>query len=232
MIRTHEFNAAWWGGPVGLVDDVTALLEAPAKEREESLAAYEWVELRMPLAEAPVARIARCGFFQADTQIRFRIACNRVPATPSLAHLSVERASLHPFVLDGAGVAPFPHERFRHLPAIEGQRLHDRYVTWANQELRAAPEWCLQLRSEGVVQGWFLAHPADGGLNLELAMLHRQASLSGMYLYQRALVEYAALGARVGQARFSIENTAVLNIYARLGAQFLPPVGIWLWTRR
>jgi hypothetical protein len=63
-------------------------------------------------------------------------------------------------------------------------------------------------------------------------MLHRAATVSGMYLYQRAIVEYARLGARVGYARFSVENTAVHNIYARLGAQFLGAVGVWFWVRR
>jgi hypothetical protein len=37
---------------------------------------------------------------------------------------------------------------------------------------------------------------------------------------------------RLGEARFSIENRSVHNIYARLGAIFLEPTGCWLWTAR
>jgi len=154
-----------------------------------------------------------------------------VEGGPSLDTLDVTRASDEPFAIAAEDVAAFTHERFRHLPGITPERLAERFALWAREELAAAPEWCLRVTSGGATQGWFLSHKASDGLHLELAMLHRDARISGVYLYRRALVAYAALGARVGLARFSVENTPVLNIYASLGAQFLPPIGIWLWTR-
>jgi hypothetical protein len=214
VIREHRFNSEWWGGRVGIVEG----LEWEGREQ------FDWVELRAELATAPLEKIAKAGFFQVDTQLPFRIALNRVPETPSLAALQIERA---PFEIDE--IAPFAHERYRYLPGMTEERLTKRYANWAAAQLQTHPQWCVRIASGGKPQGWFLSQMTEEGLNLELAMLHRTATISGALLYQKALVEYARLGARVGYARFSVTNTAVLNIYAQLGARFLPPVGTWLW---
>lgn len=216
MIREHRFNSRWWGGRVGIVEG----LDLEGREQ------FDWVELRAELATAPLERIAGAGFFQVDVQLPFRIALARVPETPSLAALQVERA---PFSIEADHVAPFAHERYRYLPGMTEERLTKRYAEWAAAQVEQHPEWCLRVTSGGKTQGWFLSQMTAEGLNLELAMLHRSATISGALLYQKALVEYAKLGARVGYARFSVTNTAVLNIYAQLGARFLPPVGTWLW---
>lgn len=231
MIRDHAFNSAWWGGPVGIVDDVERFADAGVDERLNALRQFEWVELRAQLTTAPLRQIAAAGFFQADTQVLFRIACQRVPATESLEGLAIERASDMPFRIEPDELATFEHERYRHLPAMDHSRLTDRYARWADHQLRTSPEWCLRVVARGLVQGWFLSQMTGAGLNLELAMLSREATISGMYLYQRCIVEYARMGARVGHARFSVENTPVLNIYSRLGAQFLSPLGTWLWVK-
>jgi hypothetical protein len=216
MIREHRFNSRWWGGRVGIVED----LDLEGREQ------FDWVELRAELASAPLERIAGAGFFQVDVQLPFRIALARVPETPSLAALQIERA---PFSIEADEVAPFAHERYRYLPGMTEERLTKRYAEWAAAQVEQHPQWCLRVTSGGKTQGWFLSQMTAEGLNLELAMLHRSATISGALLYQKALVEYAKLGARVGYARFSVTNTAVLNIYAQLGARFLPPVGTWLW---
>jgi hypothetical protein len=218
LIREHRFNSRWWGGRVGIVEDVADLSE---------LHQFDWVELRAELATAPLEKIARAGFFQVDTQLPFRIALQRVPETPSLAALQIERG---PFTIETQDVAPFAHERYRYLPGMTEERLTRRYADWAVEQVDQHPEWCLRVSSGGTTQGWFLSQMTEEGLNLELAMLHRSATISGALLYQKALVEYAKLGARLGYARFSVTNTAVLNIYAQLGARFLPPVGTWLWV--
>jgi hypothetical protein len=226
MIRNHEFHSRWWGAPVGVVDDL-GVLALPAAERERQLDAFAWVELRAPLHAADPLALARTGFAQIDTQIPFKIRINRVTGGPSLDELTVERG---PFTVDDA--APFGHERFRHLPGITDEKIAERFATWAAMQIESAPEWCLRIASGGATQGWFFSEMARDGLHLELAMLHREATISGAYLYRKSLLAYAALGAQIGTARFSVENTAVLNIYASMGAQFLAPFGIWLWTRR
>jgi hypothetical protein len=60
-------------------------------------------------------------------------------------------------------------------------------------------------------------------------MLAKDAVVSGMLLYHKACLEFAQRGHRLGEASFSVTNTAVHNIYAMLGARFLAPVGQWLW---
>jgi hypothetical protein len=79
------------------------------------------------------------------------------------------------------------------------------------------------------VQGWFLSQPAAAGLNLTLAATSRNARVSGFLLYEKSLAAYAAKGHRIGFASFSVTNTAVHNIYAKLGARFTAPIGIWFW---
>jgi hypothetical protein len=60
-------------------------------------------------------------------------------------------------------------------------------------------------------------------------MLAKDARVSGMLLYHKACITYAGMGYRVGEASFSATNSAVHNIYARLGARFTAPSGNWLW---
>jgi hypothetical protein len=108
--------------------------------------------------------------------------------------------------------------------------LSQRYALWSNQLIQEQGQWCLEILENGQVQGWFLSRIEQGkGLNLALSMLHRDAGISGMLLYQKAMVTYAKMGARIGRAAFSVFNTPVLNIYANLGARFLPGSVCWLW---
>lgn len=230
MIRNHDFHSQWWGEPVGVLDDL-AFLSLPPAERERQLRAFAWVELRATLGDADPLALAAAGFSQIDTQIPFRIGIGRVKGGPSLDTLDVISGIDETLTIPANELASFSSERFRHLPGITSERLAERFAMWAANAISSAPEWCLRIVSGGATQGWFLSHMGSDGLRLDLAMLHRDARISGLYLYRRALLDYAARGARIGHARFSIENAPVLNIYASLGAQFLPPVGIWLWTR-
>lgn len=229
MIREHEFNSRWWGGRAGVLDRLD-FFELSDAEQKSALEAFEWVELRAPLEDAPLAAIQRSGFFQVDVQIPFRIALSRVPSSPSLSEFTVERASETPFTIADDELAPFDKERYRHLPGVTPERLTRRYGQWSRLLLESDPAWCLRISSNGRVQGWFLSQNTRDGLALELAMLHREGTISGTYVYQKALLTYAA-DARLGFARFSVANPAVLNIYARFGAQFFAPAGSWFWIR-
>ena len=121
----------------------------------------------------------------------------------------------------------------RERPGATPERVNARYALWAEELLREHPATCLRVLEGGEVQGWFLARVPETegarGLELTLAMLRRGARISGHGLYQRALVALGERGHRTGSASFSITNTAVLGIYASLGARFLPPRGCWLW---
>jgi hypothetical protein len=191
---------------------------------------YAWVEFKSPLREAPCAgALMSSGFFLADTQIPFRI---RLPAArhPARAgEFDLVSAAEGPLAVGAREMAPFGHERFTQLPGITVMDGTERYAQWAALLAEQYPSTCLELRAKGRPQGWFLAEPKDGRvIALTLAMLHREARISGLLLYSLALDYYASQGFRVGTASFSVRNTEVHNLYARLGAHFLAPVGIWM----
>ena len=229
MIRRHAFNSTWWGGDVGIVVD-DALFELDPKERERTLAAWQWVERRDNLDPSMTLRLAPMGFLQMDTQLGFRIGLTKLEGTPSVDRLDVEYADESAFHLNAEQLPDFRHERFLMLPGATPERVNRRYALWAEELIAKHPETCLRISDAGEVQGWFLSRRLERGLELTLAMLHRDAHISGHGLYLRALLAYRARGFRVGSASFSVSNTAVHGIYGALGARFLPPQGCWLWT--
>jgi len=228
VIRQHDFNAVWWGAPVGIVSDSDALLAASPQEVRAACAPFKWVELRF-VADAVVDNVALLerGFFAVDTQIRFRVGLRRLRTTPSLEHLQVRFAHEDPFTVEGPDILPFGSERYSALPGATDEKMRERYVMWSQLLLRESPEQCLQVHIDGAVQGHFLSRSNEGRLNLTLAMLHPEATVSGMLLFHKALLAYAERGQRVGHASFRATNTAVLNIYSSLGARFLTPELFW-----
>jgi hypothetical protein len=232
VIRQHDFNTQWWGEPAGIVDHGD-FFRLPAIERSRLLAPFRWVEFKWRLKDAPpLTSLQDAGFFLADTQVDFRIGLNTSAAGACSDPLEVRFAADAPFDLHAEDMAVFEHERYRHLPGNNPARTTRRYFEWASLLIRDHPECCLEVASGDAVQGWFLSRPATGSLNLALAMLHRNANISGFLLYEQALLAYARSGHRAGWASFSVTNTAVLNIYARLGARFIGPTGNWLWVAR
>jgi hypothetical protein len=235
FITDHEFNTRWWGAPVGVVRSA-AFFSRPPAERQALLAPWEWVELSSdPERIAGVWQsVNDSGFALADMQVRFRIGLNRVPDAPSLETLDAQFADEHPFEV--SDLADFTHERFLRLPGATQDRVNQRFAMWSADLLAASPGLCIQVSHHGVPQGWFLSQPGSGeagkdgrSINLTLAMLSTSATVSGLYIYQKALRAYAKRGHRLGWASFSVTNQPVHNIYAHLGAHFLAPAGNWLW---
>jgi len=229
MIREHAHNTAWWGKPVATVEDAAFFALEPAA-RAAALRAYAWAEFKAPLASAPpLLKLAQSGFTLVDVQMGFRLMLGTVPDAPSLADLVGEFADQTHFEIGLDETRDFEHERFLQIPGVDRERLAQRYVRWSNQLVREQAGWCLRMSYQGKVQGWFLASMTDRGLYLALAMLSQTAEVSGLHLYQKAVRAFAARGARIGFAAFSVRNTAVLNIYSQLGARFTPAEGVWLW---
>ncbi len=230
MIRLHEINSRWWGEPAGIVDDA-GFFALPDHEREQALAPYRWVEFKSGFAGAPpLPALARAGFFLVDVQIAFRIALKPGGGSGCSEALMARFADEPGFAYSGDELAPFEHERYIHLPGQTQDRLNARYGDWGKQLIRDHPETCLAILADGEVQGWFLSQPAAAGLNLTLAAAHHSARISGFLLYEKGLAAYAGRGHRIGFASFSVMNTPVHNIYAKLGARFTPPTAIWLWV--
>lgn len=219
MIRRHDANSEWWGAPVGVLDDL-AFLALDEGARERAVAPWAWIELRVPSVDLPeAARLRAAGFDHVDTQISFRIDLRRVAVPASAAGLDVTFADADPSFVVGHAAA-FEAERVRALPGVSTAFVNARYERWARALAGAHPGWALAVRSAHRIEGWFLAEPSAGPLRLTLAMLAADASISGALLYARALAAFAERGARVGEASFSARNTAVLNVYASLGARF------------
>jgi hypothetical protein len=229
MISQHDFNTRWWGRPVAIVRQAE-WFDGDAQSRSAQLAPYAWAEYKSPLVNGlSLQRLATAGFVLSEMQMAFRIGLDRVQETPSTRLLDCRSASERPFELSTQAVAPFQHERFAHLPGATNERITERFVMWSQQLMQAHPDWALQISIDGKPQGWFIAEPTPKGLFLALAMLAKDASLAGANLYRKALTHFAAQGQTIGHAGFSANNTAVLNIYAQLGARFTAPRGIWLW---
>ena len=231
MIQEHAFNTQWWGEPVGILTDAT-FFSLTADQQTEARRGYSWVEFRAPLASSPGASdLLQAGFTWVDAQIPFRIGLQRIASNGSLDAMEICSAAEEPFVLESDELMPFRHERYRVLPGSTQEKLNQRYAMWGQQIVNEHPEWCLRLVHDSKTQGWFLSHPSDHGLALRLAMLHRDASVSGFHLYVNSLLAYGERGARIGHERFSVSNVSVFNIYAQLGARFSEPTGCWLWVR-
>jgi hypothetical protein len=231
MIREHTFNSHWWGKPIGYVSD-PAFFYLSDEERRDALAPYAWAEAAMPLADSVshAFPMAKAGFVQVDTQVNFRINLRRVRDSLSLANLEVQFADEQPFSITSDVLAPFASERFLRIPDADQARVNDRIALWAAELLEKSPEHCLRISYGNQTQGWFLSQAGEQkSINLTLAIVARDASISGMYIYQKALRAYTARNHVLGWASFSITNTAVHNIYAHLGAHFLAPRGNWLW---
>jgi hypothetical protein len=231
MIEQHAANTAWLGAPAGVVTD-EKFFALGADERNRLLAPYAFVEFKQPLPSAPPAAVLlHAGFAWVDVQIEFRIGLSRIDETPSLQDLTVRFADESPFTVEDGESRSFEEERFSELPGMTQAALDRRYTNWARQLIAEHPATSLEVWRDGKPQGWFLSRPSEHGLNLLLAMLHRDATISGMLLYQKGLRAYAARGHSLGWAGFSVRNVNVHNIYARLGARFTPPVGCWLWVK-
>ena len=229
MIREHAFNTAWWGAPAGIVTE-QVFFERPLAEQRELLAPFAWVEYRQLYdAEPPVWALSAAGFTHADVQVRFKLGLHQVKASPTLDAIDAVFASDEPFAVAPDDMAVFNHERFLLLPNATPECVNRRYATWANDLISEQPEWCLEVRMDGRPQGWFVSRMDGRSLNLTLAMLRKDATISGMHLYHKAMVEYAKRGARIGHASYSATNTMVMGIYARLGVRYLVPEGFWLW---
>ena len=230
MIRDHEFNTLWWGQSVGFVHD-PAFFSLDIVTQQNLLKPYAWAEFYSQLDQVPqLCDLAAAGFIQTDTQLQFLLDLSKVETTDSSDKLDCNFADQKAFEIEAEELAMFTHERFQHIPGCTGVRTNERYALWANKLIRENSSTCMQLFLNDKLQGWFLSRPGkEKGLNLTLAMLSGTAEISGMLLYQQACVAYADRGYRLGSASFSATNTAVHNIYAALGARFVPPGGNWLW---
>ena len=236
MIRTHEFNTAWWGkgGDVGIIDDAT-FFDQTDGERQSQLAMYRWAEFHV---ESPKPELVRkmhdARFVFADAQMEFRVKLNKSDrqSAPSSEAIQLTSAGTDPFKVSTSEVRAFEGDRFFLLPGVTMKRVEERYTLWTERLIKESPATCFRASLGGKTQGWFLSAPSNKGLELTLAMLSKDATISGQLLYASALAEYARMGHTVGWAKYSYRHTAVANIYASLGAKLTGVRETWMWIKK
>ena len=231
MIRTHEFNTAWWGKDVGIIDDA-GFFDQTDGERQTALAKYRWAEFHV---ESPTPELVRkmhdARFVFGDAQMEFRVRLGTAEGKGK-SEIELTSAAKQSFSVTVADVRAFEGDRFFLLPGVSMQRVEERYALWTQRLIKDSPATCLRASRDGKTQGWFLSAPSKKGLELTLAMLSKDATISGQLLYASALAEYARSGHTVGWAKYSYRHSAVANIYASLGARLTGVRETWMWIAR
>lgn len=229
MITEDPINSRWWGAPVAQVTDACLFARDPV-ERARLLSPFAWAEFRAPLHAAPDPwLLAAAGFAFADAHIAFRIRLPPPNISSSSMLLRARFADEQSFDPCARAVRAFAHERFHLLPGTTEARVAARYLAWAQQLTREHPGWCVEVFDDDAPQGWFCCHTRGGRLDLTLAALYEDATISGLHLYETSLARFGARGQRIGGASFSVTNRDVHGIYAQLGARFTSVTGFWLW---
>jgi len=231
VVRRHDFNCEWWGGEVGIVD-IEKFAVADDSEVLSELVRFEWVEARsgggVPI---DLGRLCSLGFFQVDTHVRFRIRLSSIEMTTSLLELEVRSADEESFDVEANQILDFASDRFSRLPGCTPEKARERYALWSRGLIEAQPEHALRILKDGEVQGYYLGRMTETGFDLTLAMLTVESRITGMHLYQRALLEFGERGIKIGGASFSVHNGPVLNIYSELGARFTSTEMFWFRMR-
>ena len=228
IVKPHKFNSKWWGGNIGILDIDNLQEESDATAISE-FEKFEWVEAKIPnSSDVSFERMHRLGFFYIDTQVSFRINLSSLEESPSLNSLKVDSGRNKSFKIKTSDIREFSSDRFSRLPGCSQEMAQKRYSLWSNLLIESSPQYSLRIFSGEKIQGYFLAQDKSPGFELTLAMLSQNSSISGMLLYQKALLTYRDLGKRVGKASFSVYNTPVMNIYSKLGASFTGNETIWI----
>jgi len=228
IVRPHEFNSEWWGGNIGIVN-LDKFNNCKDDEAVSEFQNFEWVELKLSeINNVPLERLHGLGFLYLDTQVGFRINLAKIEETKSLQGIQSVSASEKIFQIAPSEILEFSSDRFSRLPGCSQLMTQKRYSIWSNKLIQSNPEYSLRIVSEGKTQGYFFAQDTKSGFDLTLAMLSADSNISGVLLYQRALLAYRDMGKRIGRASFSVYNTPVLNIYSKFGAVFSGTETIWI----
>lgn len=232
MITLHEFNSNWYGNPVGIVKS-PAFFSLPYSDRRAMLSQYLWVEYSAATVDdATYQELGRTGFRFLDVQVPFRVALDKCPAPRTDKPIYTISAETHSFSVSVDEIRSFSQERFLRVPGMTQSLLDRRYALWAENIIREHPRHCLRVVMNGATQGWWLAEPAEGFLNLTLGMLSQNSCCTGYDVFQAAFAAYADQGYSEGRTRFSVSNTPAFNIYASLGARYAPPIYYYLWAKQ
>jgi RimJ/RimL family protein N-acetyltransferase len=161
------------------------------------------------------------------------IDCARMPA-PIGPLLQLERGTEAdlPSVLEIAGTA-FRNERFHVDPRLPAQLADVRYQNWAASALDHPRQRLEVLKEDGRLVAFFVTELLPDGTcywHLNAVAPARQGQGYGRRAWQTMMQAAAAEGAARVRSSIVARNHRVLNLYARLGFRFLPPLMTFHWV--
>jgi hypothetical protein len=223
VIEMHEFNAAWWGAPVGITNDFTVLTSPPGALTR--LDEFAWVEARVPQSSIPMGWLGPTNGFQwVDLQLSYRANLRRIDPLPA----DIQVVSAADDGIDVLDFAPFMAERYARLPGITDALLARRYKDWARSLVAASPNSCATVRHRGKIAGYVFGSVNGTTASFTLAVSSRTAESPGLTVYLGAAHLFRSLGATTMSSALSATNVAAINAHVTLRCLFTQATGIWL----
>lgn len=137
-----------------------------------------------------------------------------------------------PAVMSIAGVA-FGNERFHVDPRLPSKLGDQRYQNWARSALNHATQRLYVVLDGTSVIAFFVTEDLEGGTcywHLNAVAPEVQGKGYGKRAWQAMLGQAQSGGAKRVQTSIVARNHRVLNLYARLGFKFSPPLMTFHWV--
>lgn len=190
------------------------------------------VQTKVPVAATALLRsLCASGFYPVEAMLslslpleRMRRIAERAPASLALRDARAD---------DLAALAPiarqaFHADRFHLDPHLSSERAGERYEAWLARGLAAGePVFVYEDVRRGRTVGFFHVRETEPGVvDLSLAAVEPSARRLGLgsLMYQAVVEAVRARGFRTAITHITVQNTDVLNLFARLGFAFHEPV--------
>ena len=150
------------------------------------------------------------------------------------ATLSVRRAEKTdlPSIIDIAGKA-FCNERFHVDPRLGAELGNRRYQNWVRSSFSHPDQHLYALKDNGKLVAFFVTEMQANGVcywHLNAVAPEAQGQGYGTRAWQAMIKQAAENGAQKIRTSIVARNNRVLNLYARLGFRFPPPLMTFHWV--
>jgi GNAT superfamily N-acetyltransferase len=210
----------------------TAALDDALRDWTAALPARCLAFTKVPLSDVGMhrKRVAH-GFYPVETQLELHLPLGRFAPVVARAPRGwrLRRAELADVPrLAELAAESFQADRYHRDPALDAAAADRRYACWIEDGFRRGePTYVYENADTLDLAGFYHLRPVgDTTIDLSLAALspmHQRIGL-GVLLYQDVLLEAQKAGYAVATTRISVDNTDVLNLFARLGFVFHHPV--------
>jgi RimJ/RimL family protein N-acetyltransferase len=128
----------------------------------------------------------------------------------------------------------FSHERYHVDPRLNSRLANLRYGNWLESSFHHPRQVLLKISATDQLVGFFIVETlADASAYWHLTAIAPalQGQGYGLRAWQAMLARHKNEGITSVSTTISARNTAVLNLYAKLGFRFLPPEMTFHWIR-